>query len=648
VGLIADFRGERGGAARPLADMLATNLARAEGVRVVSPARIHELLRQLGAADTASGAFVAAARQAGAGELVDGTLYARAGGTLRLDLRRVDIASGAVRAAITIEGPDLFALADSGTARLLADMGVAGVRGSIADVTTRSEGAYRDYELGVRAYVAGLPDSARALFDRALRQDTAFAMAAYYRAMTFADRADRAAGLLAAARLAERASERERLVIRARWTSYMAMPQLLAVADSLVARYPSEVEGHYYAGVARANAEDPGARGYFERVVAMDSLSLAVAAPGAGVGTGCAACSALRELTRAYWMADDGAAAVRTARRWAQRQPRSSAAWAELGEQLDMQGRWAEARAAYDSSLARTPDAGNGVWMLVKNEIRRGRLDEAERLARGRQGIGPAGDRSAALWMLMFTLRHQGRMREAEVAARRFRVLLDSIAGGRATAGEAFNHAFTLMDVGRPQHAAALFDSIVHGRLRPGEDERSLARHRPNALAMAAWARRQAGDTTSLARLADSTEASGRAHGWRQQQQMHHEVRALLAEARGDRARAADEWRAAITSPTRWSMRLAMRAGPLLTELGRPREAVAVLQPALRGLIDGYGTHTELHEALGDAWARVAGAAARDSAVTHWRYVAEAWRRGDPPYAARAAAARARAAAAGG
>jgi DNA-binding SARP family transcriptional activator len=129
VGLIADFRGERGGAARPLSDMLATNLARAEGVRVVSPARVHELLRQLGASDTAVEGFIAAARQAGAGELVDGTLYARPGGALRLDLRRVDVATGAVRAALTLEGEDLFALADSGTARVLAGSGAPGSRG---------------------------------------------------------------------------------------------------------------------------------------------------------------------------------------------------------------------------------------------------------------------------------------------------------------------------------------------------------------------------------------------------------------------------------------------------------------------------------------------------------------------------------------
>jgi tetratricopeptide (TPR) repeat protein len=643
VGLIADFREERGGSARPLADMLATNLARARGVRVISPARIHELLHQIGATDTAVGAFVVAARRAGVGELVDGTLYALPDGMLRLDLRRVDVASGAMRAGLTIQGRDLFALADSGTARLLTDMGVAGVRGSIADVTTRSEEAYRVYDLGLRARVAGRPDSARALFARALALDPGFAMAAYHHAMMRTDRADRAAGLVVAARLAERASERERLLIRTRWTSYMAMPELRAIADSLVARYPAEVEGHYYAGMARLDAAEwVAARAPLERAIAMDSLALRTAIGTAEVGTGCTACSALRELARSYWAAGDGAGAVRTARRWTRLQPDGWAAWSELGEQLDMTSRFTDARAAYDSALARGVDPSTGVWLLVRHELRRGRLDEAERLARGRLDVGSLDARSAALWAYFHTLRHQGRLREAEVAARRFRVLLDSIAGGRATAGEAFNHAIILLEAGRSHEAAALFDSIVHGRLRRGEDPHSLARHRPNALALAAWARWRSGDTTSLARLADSTEAAGAVHGWRLQQRMHHEVRAMLLSARGDHARAIDAWRAAMVSPTRYASRQGLEAGRLLTATGRPREAVAVLQPTLRGWIEGLGTLTEGHEALAEAWARIPGQVALDSAAAHWRYVADAWRDGDPGYAARAAAARER------
>src|SRR4030095_13073793 len=77
--------------AEPVADLLATSLARSPGLRVVSGGRMLERMRRARTpGDTGAAGFVEAARQAGATEIIDGTLYARPGGTLRLDLRRVD------------------------------------------------------------------------------------------------------------------------------------------------------------------------------------------------------------------------------------------------------------------------------------------------------------------------------------------------------------------------------------------------------------------------------------------------------------------------------------------------------------------------------------------------------------------------------
>jgi hypothetical protein len=67
-----------------------------------------------------------------------------------------------------------------------------------------------------------------------------------------------------------------------------------------------------------------------------------------------------------------------------------------------------------------------------------------------------------------------------------------------------------------------------------------------------------------------------------------------------------------------------------LLALGRPREAAAILQPALRGVLEAsnlYVTHTELHALLGRAWDA---AGAPDSAAAHYRWAAAAWRRADP------------------
>jgi len=76
--------------------------------------------------------------------------------------------------------------------------------------------------------------------------------------------------------------------------------------------------------------------------------------------------------------------------------------------------------------------------------------------------------------------------------------------------------------------------------------------------------------------------------------------------------------------------------------LGRPAEAVAVLQPALRGSVESsnlYVTRTELHELLAQAWDAANG---RDSAVAHYRVVASAWKRADPLFQPRRARAEAR------
>jgi len=103
--------------AAPVADLLTTRLARVGGLRVVSHGRILELMRSANASsDTSAGGFVNAARQAGATEVIEGTVYTRPEGRLRLDLRRVDLANGAIGDVHTIEGNDLFALVDSGTA----------------------------------------------------------------------------------------------------------------------------------------------------------------------------------------------------------------------------------------------------------------------------------------------------------------------------------------------------------------------------------------------------------------------------------------------------------------------------------------------------------------------------------------------------
>jgi predicted Zn-dependent protease len=87
-----------------------------------------------------------------------------------------------------------------------------------------------------------------------------------------------------------------------------------------------------------------------------------------------------------------------------------------------------------------------------------------------------------------------------------------------------------------------------------------------------------------------------------------------------------------------------MALAKVLLRMGRPREAVTVLQPALRGSLEASNTYvsrTDIHEALGEAWAAVGGPAARDSSRAHYTLVVRAWQRADPSFAERKARAEA-------
>ena len=145
---------------------------------------------------------------------MDGALYER-NGRLRLDLRRIDLPSGAVRAAYSVEAPDLFSLADSGTARVITGLGIATLPGSVADVTTRSAAAYRMYEQGLRAHFRGDVPVARSFFEAAVAEDSLFALAQYYAAVDAGNIILERQRLERARKLASRASDRERLTIMA-------------------------------------------------------------------------------------------------------------------------------------------------------------------------------------------------------------------------------------------------------------------------------------------------------------------------------------------------------------------------------------------------------------------------------------------------
>ena len=623
----------------PIADLLTTSLARAQSIRVVSHGRMLELMQSLGTpSDTSAGAVVNAARLAGATEVVDGTLYARPGGRLRLDLRRVDLTSGAIGDVHTVEGSDVFALVDSGTARLLESLGAPAPGGSVADVTTRSITAYRLYEQGVRAYYRGDTPAALGLFDGALEEDSLFALAAYYAALSeplpklFVRRIERAR------RLSARASDRERLVILAGWAHATSSPSLRAIADTLAERYPTEVEGHLYAGMARVfNGDFLAGIPLLQRAVALDSLGLR------GAKARCLGCDALVWIVNAYASADSLAAAEREARRWIRMRPESEIAINGLTAVLVLQGRVREADSVFQS-LASKDRSYNEMFEFRSAHLVRAR-DYAAADAMLRQQIrdGEPADQANALWTLVISLREQGRLAEALEAAHRMRQPTARISGQlEGLLPLNVLEAQVLLELGRPAAAAALFDSMAAQRSRDLSPSMQ-ARATVWALTHSASARFAAGDTAWLARIADSVRSLGAASGYGRDQRLHHHVRGLLYVARGNDRGAIEELEAAIYSRTGGYSRTSYELARAYLRVRRPQEAVAILQPVLRGPLDSsnlYLNRIELQELLAQAWDSAGNA---DSAAAHYMVVARTWAAGDPSFKARGERARARA-----
>jgi predicted Zn-dependent protease len=148
-----------------------------------------------------------------------------------------------------------------------------------------------------------------------------------------------------------------------------------------------------------------------------------------------------------------------------------------------------------------------------------------------------------------------------------------------------------------------------------------------------------AGDTLLVRQLADSVERWGQGSAYGRDRKAHHYLRGLVLAAAGHDEDAAREYRAAIHSPSLGFTRVNYELGRCLLRLGRPQEAVAVVQPALRGGQDAsnlYITRTELHELLAQAFD---GAGVQDSAAVHYRIVVNSWRRADSNFVGRREAA---------
>jgi DNA-binding SARP family transcriptional activator len=527
----------------------------------------------------------------------------------------------------------------------LALAGAMVVRHSEGDVRAAGAtvAAHALYELGLRSAAQSDDRSAARFFLAALAEDTTSALAAYHAALseTTFDRWAAQRDFTRAWHLAAHASDHDALTIRQSFAATTNDRRALALAESLVTRFPDEAEGELALGEALSWSGDfLGAVPHLRRAISIDSGGRASLD---ATGGPCIACGAYHILAASYRAADSMGAADRAAHAWASAYPSDPIAWFFLAQIEEEEGRG-------DSALV-AGRHGNMVTQRMDEAIRRARIairsgafDDADRVLEERARDGTPEDRREALWWLITSLRTQGRLRDALAASTRWRESDPVTPEGWSNNGtpSLLPEAQVEFEAGRYADAAATFETIrLTGRPEPATWFFNLptlvARHVTWIAVHEAAARAAAGDTVGLAAFADSIERWGSIEGFGRDQHLHSYATGMLLAARGDTAGAIAALRQSVYSSTTGYTRAEFEAARLLLAQGRAAEAIAMLQPALRGGIDAsnwYVTRTALHELLAQAFA-VAGV--RDSAARHYAYVATAWQRGDPPFRERAA-----------
>lgn len=584
----------------PVDEMLATNLARIEGIEIAS---------------IPSAGTVATALDNRAVMRIAGS-FARRGGAVRLDLRLIDRADGRIRRGIVVEERDLFAAVDQATAELAEALGRRVPSSPLSHVSTPSLAAFEYFDRGERARAGG--DRARAIrwLSQAIAADTLFALARLRLAQAFGDldKSAAAAQLDTALLGAQRLPERERLLLRASRALLEEDPAREVFADSLVRAWPLDPNGYVILGQSLAwRGAFIEATSAFRRAIALDVAGLERSE------VSCLACDAYEGLITTYLLADSAAAAEAVAREWQERQPDAGRAAAARSVVAQFANDFPTAAAAARRAVELNPsDYYAGVYAAVW-AIHEGTPQRALALLRPELGHADPARRQRAIWFAAIAERNAGRPDDAE---RRLRAFIDSIPVGRQ--GEfvtsRMHRAQALLESGRPREAAALFDSIAQQN-GPVLSSHSIARWRAWMGVLAGDALAAAGDTLALVRRVTEVEAWGVQSAYGRDRRLHHHLRGLQLRARGDLEGAVRAFEAARWSPTGSYVRSSLALADAMLALERPQDALAVLRQTSRGTLESvhlYGTRLELHRQFVRAFTA---AGLRDSAAVHQRWV---------------------------
>ena len=250
---------------KAIPSLLITSLEQRGGLYVVTWERMADLLAQMGQKDAEvidreSGFRLC--RKEGVEAIVLGS-FVKAGDVFATDVKVLDVGTRRLlkSASSRGEGVDsiLMTQIDELSRTISAGIGparekIAGDQIQVAEATTSSMEAYKDYLKGSGEFIEFYYEEARKSFERAVTADPEFAFAYFYLAFTqwmLGNIRECNEAMVKAKALAHRATEKERLYIEAlyAWVVERDREAMIRFLQEIVQKYPREKMAHYWLGV---------------------------------------------------------------------------------------------------------------------------------------------------------------------------------------------------------------------------------------------------------------------------------------------------------------------------------------------------------------------------------------------------------------
>jgi serine/threonine protein kinase/tetratricopeptide (TPR) repeat protein len=361
-------------------NLLITSLEQSGHFRVTTWQQLRDLLRQDGkdaAAVLDEDAAFAVCRREGIEALAVG-FYTKAGETFVTDVKVLDAATRQPLKTAQSRGDGPASILKTQIDEIsrsisrgigLPPLKIEKAQPRVADVTTSSLEAYKDFLSGRDQFERFFAEDARRSLERAVALDPSFAVAWLYLSRAYnelMDRPGRDKALEAAHRFSAQASEKERLYIEAEYASLIEKngDKRFRLLTELTGKYPDEKYAHFELGrYYDAHELDAQAMASFERALALD--------PNFGY--------ALNVLAYLYAKRADYPTAIRYYERYAAVNPGDPNPQDSIAE-LDMRmGRLDESAAKYEALLSAWPDFAMSWASLAYVRCLQEKYDEARR-----------------------------------------------------------------------------------------------------------------------------------------------------------------------------------------------------------------------------------------------------------------------------